>query len=537
MRAGRVVLALSSAVLLVISFPGFNQPWAAWMALVPWLILLCRTTPRHAFAWSYLIGLLFFLGSIWWLVHVTVIGWLVLCAYLALYFAVFGWIVSHTLDRRHETGDQRPQKTATRHGTCFVSCLMSHVSCLLVVPSAWVSLEYLRSHVLSGFGWNLLGYSQASWLPVIQIAEVTGVWGVSFLVVMANAVIARLCVDRTLRRQRALLIGVGCMLIAVVGYGQVRLWQPLHTQQVTVAVAQGNIPQEQKWDEAAQEMILQRYERLTQAAAASHPDLIIWPETSVPAVLGWDRVTGERLQSLAQSLHAPLLVGAPIVRPSDAAGQRISLFNSALLFNGEGRIIGRYDKLHLVPFGEFIPFESTIPWLRSALPPIGDFLPGREYTVFQAPSSTLQIPNVRSSLPFSVLICFEDIFPELARRFVQRGAQMLVVITNDAWFGKTAAAYQHAQASVLRAVELRVPVVRAANTGWSGCITESGRWIGSVRDAQGEELFVEGVAGCELAVRDAATLYQRWGDWWAILCVLLVAGFAIITRLWRVETN
>ena len=192
-------------------------------------------------------------------------------------------------------------------------------------------------------------------------------------------------------------------------------------------------------------------------------------------------------------------------------GQTLRATNSAALVDATGAIVGRYDKMHLVPFGEFVPFESTLPWLRTILPPIGDFVPGRDHTVFE----------LDSRLRFSVLVCFEDVFPSVARDFVRRGARMLVTITNDAWFGNTAAAYQHAQASTFRAVELGVPMVRAANTGWSGFIDANGRWLKSVRSAEGQELFVEGVAVCPINPEDSTTWYARWGDWFAWGCVLL----------------
>jgi apolipoprotein N-acyltransferase len=250
-------------------------------------------------------------------------------------------------------------------------------------------------------------------------------------------------------------------------------------------------------------------------AAATRPDLIVWPETSVPGYLGVEEELTQRLIGLAQDAQRPLLVGSPIPVISPEV---LSLQNSAILMDDAGNLVGRYDKLHLVPFGEFIPFERAFPWLRTVLPPIGDFVPGKEYTVFRAPP----VP------PFSVLICFEDIFPELARRFVQEGAQWLLVITNDAWFGPTAAAYQHAQASTFRAIELRVPIARAANTGWSGCIDPAGRWLGRVRDQDGRELFVAGTHTCEVPLSPAISVYRRWGDWFAWLCLaialIVIAG-------------
>jgi apolipoprotein N-acyltransferase len=467
-------------------------------------------TPRQAIRWSYLVGLAFFLGSIWWLVHVTVVGLIVLCAYLALYFGLFGVIVSRT------STVHRPPSTVP----------------LFVIPSSWVALEYLRSHLLSGFGWNVLGYSQTPSLSAIQIADVTGVWGVSFVMVAMNVAIAQYLSERDVRKALPVMIlAVGCV-VATWRYGQARLAQPEAGGWVKVAVVQGNIPQEEKWDEAFQQAILERYERLTREAATHSPQLIMWPETAVPGYLGFDQAMTQRVQQLAVFVQTPLLVGAPMGKPIDGT---VHLTNSAALLDTMGAIASRYDKLHLVPFGEFIPFESVFPWLRKLLPPIGDFVPGHDHTVFQSAIRNPQsaIPDAKA-LPFSVLICFEDIFPHLARQFVRRGARFLVTITNDAWFGNTAAAYQHAQASTLRAVELRVPMVRAANTGWSGCIDAKGRWIASVRDPRGQALFVEGVAVCEVAVAsNSDSVYRRYGDWFAWLCLLGCLGWAIFAIIPR----
>ena len=491
------IFVLSSVALLVASFPSFDQPWCAWVALVPWLLLLRGRRPGPAFGWSWLIGFLFFLGSIWWMVHLrafggpmAIVGWLALCAVLALYFGVFGWALA----------------TVGPAWDRF----------LLFAPALWVTLEYARSHLLTGFGWNLLAYSQAPWLPVIQVADLTGAWGVSFVVVLVNAAIADGVQAK--RAGASLAVALGIVLV-VLGYGLWRLPRLGGPETVRVAVVQGNIPQERKWDEAYRADIVERYAGLTRQAARAAPDLIVWPETSVPGFLGLDEPLTQSLFAVSLAAEVPMLIGAPHARLD---GARWQTTNGAALLQA-GAIRQWYDKVHLVPFGEFIPFEGTLPWLREVLPPIGDFIPGHDYTVFNWP------------VKFSALICFEDLFPDLARRFVQGGARLLLVITNDAWFGPTAAAYQHAQASTFRAVELRVPVARAANTGWSGCIDASGRWLGSVRDADGAELFVPGTAACDLALPPAAdgqagrSAYLRWGDWFAWLCIGLTAAWLLDT--------
>jgi len=452
--------------------------------------------------------------------YVTIIGWMILCAYLALFFAVFGWL------------------TARLRFPAF------SVQRLCGVPAAWVALEYARTHLLSGFGWNVLAYTQTSWRLIIQGVDITGAWGLSFLIVLVNVALADLIALRVrrsrsarvrrgaLRRLRVSLACVAVLLLGVMGYGVWRLRHLAIGPTVRVAVVQGNIPQEQKWNETYEEAIQQRYAALTRDVAAYHPDLIVWPETSVPGYLGVDDTLTAWVSGLAEDLHQPLLVGAPV---PGLEQNRVVLHNSAVLIAQDGTLTQQYDKLHLVPFGEFIPFELQVPWLRRILPPIGDFSPGHQETVFhlnvrrEAAANHAMASTIH--LPFSVLICFEDVFPNHPRQFVREGARLLLVITNDAWFGPTAAAYQHAQASTFRAVELRVPVVRAANTGWSGCIDATGRWCGAVRDAQDHELFIEGTHICELSLGTSQTLYARWGDWFAWLCLIFSAG--IMMRLRR----
>jgi len=484
--------ALAAPALLIAAFPKFNLTWCAWIALVPWLLALRGRSALAWFWWSYLIGVLFFIGSIWWLIHVTLPGWLLLCAYLGLYFGLFGLIV------RRLTASKLPP-------------LLVHP----MMAAGWVALEYIRSHLLSGFGWNLLAYTQTSRVPLIQMAELTGAWGVSFMIVWVNAAIAEFVIAGRKNRGAAasLAAAVGCV-IAAGAYGLWRLPQIPDAPTVRIAVVQGSIPQDEKWEGENRGKILDRYEALTRTALETKPQLIIWPETSTPGYFGLDEEITQRVTKLIRSVKVPMLVGAPI---GVLHGVAWHSFNSAVLLAPSGEMVQRYDKLHLVPFGEMIPMEDRWPWLRDLMPAIGQFLPGTEPTVFRA----MPLP------PFSVLICFEDVFPDLARQFVREGARLLVVITNDAWFGPSAAAYQHAQTSAFRAVELRVPVVRAANTGWSGCIDAAGRVVGRVADAQGTELFVPGTRTCEMAVSQSESVYLKFGDWLPILCVLLTAGWAL----------
>jgi apolipoprotein N-acyltransferase len=265
-----------------------------------------------------------------------------------------------------------------------------------------------------------------------------------------------------------------------------------------------------KWDTNAKAYILDRYSELTEKATSLHPDLIVWPEASSPGIWGEDDSVFQEIFALSKKTKIPLLIGT-VARDND------EYFNSALLIRPSGEIAGRYDKLHLVPFGEYIPLKKILPFLETVVP-IGDITAGREYTVFKIPSAKFQIPT-----KFSVLICFEDLFPELSREFVKRGANFLINITNDAWYKKTSAAYQHLQASVFRAVENRVFLVRSANTGVSAFIGPDGEIISKVSDKSGRDIFISGIDTQELAVLNKPfTIYTPYGDFFPAACFLFV---------------
>lgn len=488
--AGRWGAALFSGLLLVLSYPPFDLGWLAWVALIPWLVALRDARPGAAFLLSYAAGLVFFGGTLWWVAHVTLAGTILLVAYLALYFGAWGLLARRAIPH--------------------------------VLAAGWVVLEYLRGILLTGFGWNLLAHSQWGWIPLIQVADLTGAYGVSFLVVMVNACLHKALQGQAARdkgRSLALAAGavVGCLL-----YGWFRLAPtPLPVTHRaspprTAAFLQGNIPQTLKWEESFQEEIWKRYEGLTLKAAERRPDLIVWPETAVPGFLQ-DPAIGERLDRISQSAKIPLLVGVPTEELGTGR-----LFNSALLLDAGGRRLERYDKLHLVPFGEYVPLKLLFGWLSNRVP-IGDFSPGGRSTVFRLKTipGTGTVPGIESfSLPpFSVLICFEDLFPRLSRRFAREGARTLFVLTNDAWFGRSAASLQHLQASVFRAVECRVPVGRAANSGWTGWVDSFGRRLQPPGQV---ERFEPGIAVGPWLAGAGRSPYLRWGDWFIGVCLAVV---------------
>lgn len=484
-------LCLLSAILLILSSPNYNLWIFAWIGFVPLFFVIQNKSRVKVFFFSYLTGVIFWFGIIYWLIHVTFIGLIVLVFYLALYFGIFGLFIA-----------QRTAHSAQQN--------------LFFIPSAWVILEYLRSHLFTGFPWALLGYSQYLNLPVIQIADITGAWGVSFLLMMVNVVVYSFCAMRyapcaTDKKQKKSLFLIPyllpfLLLFLSLIYGFYNLRKAHSAQHTTlkISVIQPNIPQDLKWDTDARDSILDKYSFLTKQAVKDEPDLIIWPEASSPVVVEEEPAFFERIKDFVRELKRPLLLGAVTFKENQ-------YYNSALFLSGEGKLLNQYDKLHLVPFGEYIPLRKIFSFLETVVP-IGDLAFGRDYTVF-----------THSAIKFSVLICFEDIFPELAPEFVKNGAQLLLNITNDAWFGRTSSAYQHFSASVFRAVENRVYLVRCANTGVSGFIAPSGKIIALVQDKNGKEIFIDGYRTEEIAIpKRHLSFYTRYGDIFIVVCFLFM---------------
>jgi len=489
-----VALSIIAAVLLSLSFSSFNLWQFGWCGFIPLFIALENKSLHRSFIIAYLCGVIFWLFTIYWLVHVTLFGTIILVLYLAVYFGLFGLGITFL---RHNQ----------KNGILFFPCL-------------WVLLEYVRSYLFTGFPWALIGFSQYKNLPVIQIADITGVWGVSFLVVLVNTVIYSII--RKQLKLRTYLICAAVLFLSLT-YGFIRLsYNPdlqKNRRAFKISVIGGNIPQDLKWNKQAVGFIQNNYRELTARAALDNPDLIIWPEASVPGLWGEDKVEFTQVFSLARSQNINLLAGAV----SHFGG---NYYNSALFIDKSGTLQATYNKLHLVPFGEFVPLKNIFPFLET-IAPIGDITAGKEYTIFKLYPTPIGIASVRASaLPasFGVLICFEDLFPELSRRFVKRGAKFLVNITNDAWYKQGSAPYQHFAASVFRAIENRRYLARSANTGISGFIDPFGRILSVIHDRKGKEIFVKGYSSQSIYLEPSRrTFYNHYGDFFVILCLLLDA--------------
>lgn len=492
------LLAFVSGILLVLAFPPFDLHYIAWIALVPLFIALNGRGAVRGFIIGAVFGLSFFCGSVYWVMNSihyygglpffpSSLITLLLCAYLSLYPAMFSAIAIHA--RR-------------MHPSLF----------FIAAPAVWVMLELARTYIFSGFPWALLGYSQYLVLPIIQIADITGVYGISFIIVFVNAAVSDVMIDR---KRIAPPVAALAVAAAVVAYGMSRLDVPHLDGKIRISVVQGNIEQDRKWDPAYQAEVISTYRRLTLSALQDGPDLVIWPETAAPFYFGGagpehGRLTKD-LEAFVKKTGVPLLFGSPTyeIRP----GKVVRLRNSAFLLSGSGNVEAVYHKLHLVPFGEYVPLKGILFFVDKMVQAIGDFEPGSSHTVM-----TARTPSEKD-VKIGAVICYEIIFPDLVRRFVDRGASVITTITNDAWFGRTNAPYQHFSMAVLRAVENRVPIARAANTGISGFISPYGR----IQNASA--IFTEAYLTDTLETGSEKTFYTRYGDLFAYACSIGVLSF------------
>ncbi|HEV8718156.1 MAG TPA: apolipoprotein N-acyltransferase [Candidatus Binatia bacterium] len=488
-RLQQSALAAASGVLLALAFPKGDVSLLAWVAFVPLLWIIKEHTPRRAFIYGWISGMGFYLCTVYWVVHtigfysnipplVAIGPLLLMCTILALYTGAFA------------------------AGLCFYR--QRQRSIVLLGPLLWVGLEWLRSFFFIGFPWASLGYSQHNFVNLIQCAEVTGVYGISAVVIFVNLVVFAVLQKRASGRGRllcaAVLVVFGLFCWGAWRRAQLRALPTVH--HLRVGLIQGNIEQDKKWNPEFQEATIARYEQLTREVVARGVDLVIWPETAVPFFFQSDVPYQERLLNLVKEIKTPLLFGSVGWRAKGLTN--VTLFNRAYLVSANAEVLGFYDKIQLVPFGEYVPFHDRVLFfLDKLVEGIGDFAAGTTPIVFSLPQEK-----------FGVLICYEGIFPNLARRFVAQGADFLVNITNDAWFGRSSAPYLHLVMEAMRAVENRVPLVRAANTGFSAVVD----WDGQVR-AQ-TALYETAFLIEEITWPQVTSFYTAHGDLFAHVCAL-----------------
>ncbi|MDD5132378.1 MAG: apolipoprotein N-acyltransferase [bacterium] len=488
------IMTLSSALIMILIFPKYDLSYLAWICLIPLLISIEGEKFGRSFLNGLITGFIFYAATLYWLVgtlHVYGnLSWLMsiaisalLITYLALFIALFCGITSFF----------------NRYFYSFN---------IFFIAALWVSLEYLRTYLFTGFPWNLLGYSQWNNLLVAQVSAITGVYGVSFLLVLVNALAAKMIsysLELNHRKQSLKSLEVFAMvLVLVFGYGFIVLARqqgPVKQKLIKTAVIQPNIPPDVKWDAQEKINIMGRYAYYIDRLKNNDLEVIVFPETAIPGLLKYDRFLLDKTTEMAGKSKAYLLVGSvDVVGPGDTRA-----YTSCFLVTPDGNIAGQYNKGHLVPFGEFVPFRKYLEKIVPVLKEMGDFIPGNSLDLMKTPHGH-----------YGVNICYEDIFPDLVRRLVKNGAEVIVNITIDSWYLDTAAPYQHFYMNVFRAIENRRWVIRSASTGISGYIDPYGNIISQTH------LFKPEISIFPVSPENKMTVYTKYGDVFAKLCVLMV---------------
>jgi apolipoprotein N-acyltransferase len=526
-------VVVATVVLTVLSFPGFDTAEFAYAFAAPailwayrrpaWKIYAGTVLGANAVAWTIVLA---------WLHHVTWGGLLLLGPIVGV------WVGSWFLVVRWVVPDMPGQP------------MLNRLLGVLGLAGAWVVIEWTRTWVLSGFPWLPLAASQWQRPSILQIAAYTGAGGVSFILIAMNhgfaAFAHRLIFERAQglnRRSQEFLLGMFLLIASLSIYIAETVNRGYFTESVgKIGFVQPYVPQAIKWDRAQEPAILEALERTTLDAARRRPDLILWPEAVTPWAIRGGTGVREWTERLVAKAGAPLLLGSIAIEPPSSPEGEERWFNGAFLVHPQlGLSEQYYAKRHLVPFGEYVPLRPLLGWLEKFVPIGGDFIAGQN-------ASPMYVVLGDKVLGFAPLICYEDIFPSLARSSVRHGADVLVVLTNNAWYGEGGAAYQHAAHSVLRAVETRRPVLRSGNGGWSGWIDEFGSIRAELRrvdrrnaagvvqpvvtskprdqDDAAEDpgtIYFRG-SGIAEVIRDSRwagreSVYVRFGDWFVLVCL------------------
>jgi apolipoprotein N-acyltransferase len=510
--ATRAGLAILSGVALGLAFPKFDLNLLAWVAFVPLFYAIEGEPLKRVLGLAYLQNFAAFVVSLYWIaiplhsfadvrMELAIVPMLLLAAVLASYGAIAIWAGEYTARRLR-------------------------IPMVATMPVAWTAMEWVRTYFPIGFPWNLLGYVAYRYIELMQFVEFTGVYGLSALVIFFNAVVFVVALRRgSPRLQVASLIAMTGLMGVLFGFGQWRIselgrLQPEGT--LKVAMVQGDIPQSIKWNPDFLPQSFRVYQDSTVQAVKHGVDLIVWPEAAAAFLFQADGVYPagfadyaayrDALLNLARTTGDPILFGAPALGEQDG---HAGFYNRAYLVSGQGQVVAHYDKIQLVPFGEYVPARELLGYfVNRVVQGFGDMLPGSEQTIFNVKGARL-----------GVLICYESVFPDLTRREVNKGADVLVNITNDAWYGESSAPYQALAMAAMRSAETKVPMVRVANTGISAYIRPTGQ-IETVTP-----LFKRDLLFHDVPFRPMRTLYTMVGDLFAEICLALAAIGLLLARL------
>jgi apolipoprotein N-acyltransferase len=512
-RLTRAALVAASGLAMGLAFPKFDYGLLAWVAFVPLFYALEGEGLGRVLWWGWLQGFASYVASLYWIpiplhdfanvrMELAILPLLLLAGVVAIYTAIAIW-AGEFIARR------------------------SRIPAVVTMPIAWTAFEWIRTYFPIGFPWNLLGYTAYRNLELIQFAEFTGVYGVSALIIFFNAVVYIVIFRRGgARLQTVSLSTLTAMMILLFAFGTWRIGNIKSAPaegSLKVAMVQGNIPQSLKWDPKFLTQSYKVYQDETTYAAKRGADLIAWPEAAAaflfqpddryPADLAEDAALRQSLLTLARNIGVPILFGAPTLTQQDG---RIGFYNRAYLVNAKGEVEAHYDKMELVPFGEYVPARAILGFfVNRVVQGFGDMVPGDQQTLFSVKGAKL-----------GVLICYESIFPDFTRREVKLGANILMNITNDAWYGESSAPFQVLAMAAMRSVETKVPMVRVANTGISAVIEPSGRITNRT------PLFKRGTEIENGSWRTVRTVYTIVGDLFAELCFTLTMLGMLIAWRW-----
>jgi apolipoprotein N-acyltransferase len=527
-QRARYLAGVVAGLLLALAFPKPSIAGLAWIA--PGILLLAgggvdrKTTLKIGFTG----GFAYYLASLYWLLCIPVtflpiVGWLALSAYLSLFTALWVFLC---------------WRFAPAPPSDLLKCRWKQRAIWpLQCAALWVTNEIIIGRFLSGFPWDFLGVSQYRIIPLIQIAEFTGVYGVSFLVIwfsvslmLTGVALIQNPARRHVWAREIALPAVALVVIAMTGFHKARTVERPEDI-VQIALIQPSIPQTLIWTEGESATRFKQLLKLSEDALTNKPDILIWPEASVPNMLRHDKETADAVRDLATRYHVWILLGSDDaeLRPGSVSQKDIDYFNSAFAVSPDGELAGMYRKRRLVIFGEYVPFVRWLPFLK-VLSPAGE---GGGFTPGEKP-----VPFLLRSLGVttSVLICFEDTFPHIAREYVNRTTDFLVNVTNNGWFGESAAQWQHAATSVFRAVENRIPLVRCANNGLT-CWVDSFGTMREIYFPGSKDIYKAGYKIVSVPVLSRGeqrrlTFYTRYGDVFGWSCCAMTAARLFVLR-WK----
>jgi len=505
-------LILISGVLSGLAFPPLPLGFLAFFALVPLLKAFCDDEFHNSFEKGLVYGLVLNLAIMYWLAlnkgttwYWATLSMVAAVIFLAMNYAIIGLSVG------------------------FIGRRLGRNVGIWSFPIIWTAIEYLRSFGSLGFTWNNLCYTQSHAIQLIQSAAVVGPYGISGWIVVINVLIFRLLENLEDYRQvsRRLVIIIALFLIPAI-YGMVVLQKPSDENDrrlVNVGLIQPNIDPNAKWDQESFKKNMQLLHDLTDSVATQPLDLVVWPETATPTFLRRNHYAVlTEIREHIERLQVNLLTGTPDL---ERAGEDYRYYNATFLLRPHSNRIEDYRKIHLVPFGEYIPLSGYFPELSNLNLGQGNFQAGKEVKLFQIPLRVDQRPVSDTVLTFNSVICYESTFPDLVRQATRQGSELLVIVSNDAWFGNTSAPFLHAEIGRWRAIENRIPVVRSANTGISLILDQYGRNLQSLPFGKSGWLSAPVTQG------KPQTIFVRYGNWPARLCVilaLLLIGYSIIRR-------